>query len=299
MFLQVIRYGFAVLVLAFLIGLLTLNYSALAALILGAVISWPVVRLLRFIVTNWGRISLPVIIALGLVGCILYVLFLLPLFLTPNPFPPLINGYHLTINNPNWESGVFSIKETVFINPQWVEYYHETDLPPSVDLPEREVTSTKIGLLTREVRIIPVQADPTGGVAITLPDGSTLKGTVCSFSCGPINIEIHDAPKGSFLSARDSDKIQKVSSVDTEAVSWSVFSLEGGITFAFVPPPFNYMGPIIEPLAGVSALNQVVLGILGLISTLLITPILKPVILAAAQKSFGPWLDKRSGAKAR
>ena len=41
MFLKVTRYSTAVLVLAFLLGLLTLNYSAIAAVIIGAVLAWP------------------------------------------------------------------------------------------------------------------------------------------------------------------------------------------------------------------------------------------------------------------
>jgi len=186
----------------------------------------------------------------------------------------------------------------VVINPQWAQYHRETDIPSSVDLLEREVTSTNVGLLTREVRIVPIQVDSSGDATITLPDGRTLKGSICSFSCENIDVELHDAPKGSFLAAKDAEKIQKYPYIDTETVSWSVINLKQGIIFAFVPPPFHHVRPIIEPLLGASALNQWVLGILGLIGTILITPIVKPVILTTAQKTFGSWLDRQSGAKA-
>ncbi len=297
MFLKVTRYSTAVLVLAFLLGLLTLNYSAIAAVIIGAVLAWPCVRLVRIIIANWKRISLPVIVILSILACSLYAIFLFPQFLSPEPPPPLINEYHLTINSPDWQAGVFSIAETVVINPQWVQYHHEPEIPPSVDLPAREVTSTNVGLLTRQVKVTPGRADPSGNTAITLADGRILKGAICSFSCGNIDAKISEAPAGSFLAARNAGKIQKAASAQAETVSWSGFSLDQGITFAFVPPPFNFMGPVIAPLAGVSALNPGILGILGLIGTLLLTPILKPLILEVAEKSFGPWLDKRADAK--
>jgi hypothetical protein len=301
MFRQVIGYGIAVLVLAFLSGLVTLNYFAAAALILGAIISWPVVRLLRFIVTSRTRILLIVYLSLIIIIASLGMQFLI--FTGPDgligPLPPLINEYYLTIDCSNWQSGVFLIKETVVINPQWAKYQKETDIPSSVELPEREVTSTNVGLLTREVRIMPIQANSSGNAIITLPDGRTLKGSICSFSCENIDIELHDAPKGSFLVAKDAEKTQKYPYIDTETISWSVINLEQGITFAFIPPPFHHIRQIIEPLLGASALNQWVLGILGLICTIFITPIVQPVILTTAQKRFGSWLDRRSEAKAR
>ena len=297
MFLKVTRYSTAVLVLAFLSGLLALNYSAIAAVIIGAVLAWPSVRLVRSIIANWKRISLPVIVVLSILGCSLYAIYLLPQFLSPEPPPPLINEYQLTIDSPDWQAGIFSIAETVVIDPQWVEYHHEPEIPTSVVLPAREVTSTHIGLLAREVKIRPGQADASGNTAITLADGRILQGGICSDPCGNIEVKIHDAPAGSFLAAWNAGKIQREASAQAETDSWSGFSLDQGITFSFVPPPFSFMGPVIAPLAGVSALNPGVLGLLGLIGTLLLTPILKPLLLEAAEKSFGPRLDKRAGAK--
>ena len=293
---QVIRYGIAVCVLAFLVGLLTLNYFDAAVLILGAVLAWPLVRLVRFLIANWRKVLLPLFFALAIAACLLYTRFLAPLYFSTLPSPPIINGYHLTISIPDWGSGVFLIKETVNINPQWAELNHQTALPSSIDLPERKVTSRDIGLFTREVRIIPGQPDPSGEVMITMPNGSTFKGTMCSFSCGKISIELIDAPKGSFLTARDAENIKEHPYVDTETISWSVIDLGQGITFAFVRPPFNYVRPIIAPLLGVTALNQWLLGILGSVCTLVVTPILRPLILSTAQKSFGSVLDKRRGA---
>jgi hypothetical protein len=104
-------------------------------------------------------------------------------------------------------------------------------------------------------------------------------------------------PQGSFLAARDATDIQKHPYVGTETVTWSVLNLEDELTFAFIPPPFQYVRPIIQPLIGASTLNQWVLGIMGLIGALVISPIVKPVILSTAQKRFAAWLEKRSGEK--
>jgi hypothetical protein len=236
---------------------------------------------------------LPVIIVFSLAGCILYGLYFFPMFLSAIPAPPLINGYYLTITNPDWKAGVFTIKETVVINPDWISFNHATDLPQSVDLPERKVKSTSIGLLSRQVKIMPDQVGPSGEAAITLPDGRILRGGICSLTCGKIAIILHDVPAGSFLAARDADNIQKAPYINTETVTWSVLDPDQGITFAFVPPPFNIVRPVIEPLLGVSSLSQWLLGILGLISTLLLTPFMKPVLIRPGQKIIGHQVDKQ------
>src|SRR3990172_2845181 len=270
MFRHVMGYAIAMLVLAFLVGLVTLNYSAVAALMLGAVISWPVVRLIRFITTNRTRTLFAVvsILAICFYSALVLWFFAPGLGLVGNrPPPALINEYYVTIDHSNWQSGIFRIKETVVINPEWVEYYRETNIPTNVDLPEREVASTNVGLLTREIKIIPIQADSSGNGMLALPDGRTLKGSICSFSCKKIYVELHDAPKGSFLAAKDAEKVQKYPYIDTETISWSVINLKQGIAFAFVPPPFHYLRPILEPLLGASSLNQWILGLLGLIGT--------------------------------
>ena len=294
---QAMRYILVVLVLAFLFELLTLNYSAIEAVLIGAVISWPLVLLFRFLVANRRRVFLPIFFILSLGACFLYARLLLPLYLAANPSPPLINEYRLTISNPDWQSGIFSIREAVSINPQWTDFNHEPDLPATVDLPGREVTSTRIGLFTWQVRIMPDEADPSGEAEITLPDGHILKGTICTYTCEKIDVELNDAPKGSFLAARNAENIHRYPYIDTETISWSVINLDQGITFAFVPPPFNFVRPIIDPLLGVAALDQWLLGILGTVCTLVVTPVVKPLIQEAARKRFGPWLEKRPGAK--
>ena len=290
---QVIRYGIVAAVLAFVAGLLSLNYYAAAVLVLGAALAWPAVRLIRFLARRWKKLLLPLFFALAIAACLLYTRFLAPLYFSAIPSQQMINGYHLTVSNPDWGSEVFLLKETVILDPKWMEYTHETTLPPSIDLPERKVTSNNIGLFTREVRISPGQPDPSGEVIITMPDGSTFKGPMCSFSCAKADIEMLDIPKGSFLAARNAENIQEHLFLDTETITWSVIDLSQGVIFAFVRPPFNYVRPIIAPLLSVTALNQWLLGILGSIFTLVITPILRPVILSTAKKSFSAWLDKK------
>ena len=284
---QIIQYIVTALVLALLIGLLSLNFIAAAAVAIGAVLAWPLYWLVRSIIANWARVMLPVIILLSLAGCVFYGLYFFPMFLSAVPAPPLINGYYLTITNPDWKAGVFTIKETVVINQDWISFYHATGLPQSVDLPERKVRSTSLGLLARQVKIMPDQVGPSGEAAITLPDGRILKGDICSLTCGKIVIVLHDVPSGSFLAAKDADDIQEAPYIHTETVSWSVLDPDQGITFAFVPPPFNVVRPVIEPLLGVSSLDQWLLGILGLLSTLLVSPFVKPVLVRAGQKIIG------------
>ena len=142
---------------------------------------------------------------------------------------------------------------------------------------------------------MPDQAGPSGEAVITLPDGRTLKGGLCSLSCGAINIEIQDAPAGSFLAAKGAKAMQELRLSNREAISWSGTSLDQGITFAFVPPPYSIVQPILQPLVGLSALDQWLLGIFGLLATLLIAAILNSELLAVPQNLPDSWLDKWPG----
>ena len=254
---------------------------------------------LRFKIT--AGITIPLLVILG--AFILFTLVLLSvsvlatLTLLPGaPFPPLIDGYHLKIDGSTTASGAFTITEAVDINQEWVARSAKTDIPPAVELPPRQVTSANAGFLAKEVRIDPLQADASGDVSITLPDGRILTGRLCS-SCESTAIELQDVPQGSFLAARDADNVEKHPYVGTETVTWSVLDLREGIRFAYVPPPYQYLRPLLQPLIGASTLNQWVLGLAGLIGTLVVSPIVKPMLLTALQKKIEEWLAKLFGKK--
>ena len=285
-------------VLLFLLGVASVNYSGAAVLILGAILFWPITRILRFArklvgYRRWIWVLLAVLSILILCGFLGLVGGLLgiggPLI--------LIDEYYVTIERSGLQSHVFTIRESVGIDPRWIEWYKETDIPPSIDLPERQVVSVRAGLLVREVRVAPLQSDSSGHIKITLNDGRTLTGSICTSSCQSAYVELRDFPKNSFLAAKDGKNLQTYPYVNTETVSWSVLNLRRGIVFAFIPPPFHYIKPVIEPFLGASSLNHWVLGFLGLIGTAIITPIVTPVMLPIIQDKLRSRLEQGIGAK--
>ncbi len=288
----------AMLILAILVGLLALDYSAGAAVAVGVLASlalwWLAARLWGSARAVRSRPALAIgcisTLCVSLLASFLWIRWPFRLYMATAPEPPLVESYQVTIQRADGKSGDFLIKETVTINPKWVEYAKAENVPPTVELPERKVTSADVGLLTREVRITPVQANSSAVAVLTLPDGRTLTGRMC-YSCENASVTWRDAPSGSFLGAKDAEGVQKYPYLNTETVSWSVINLEQGVTFAFVPPPFQYVKPVIQPLLGASSLDKWVLGILGLVGTLVISPIVRPVISSALQKRFGSWFE--------
>jgi len=306
LFRRTIKYGISILVLAFLLGMAMINYSATIAILIGAITSWLLIRLLSLSDRIRSRILETGLTLIVIVLCVPLFLLLMSRFVPGGPFtrerallpneitpPPLLfKNYYLGIDCSDWKAGIFSIRETININPEWVDYYRETDIPMSIELPERELISKTSGFLAKEVKIIPAQAKPSGQATIELADGRTLEGNICTYSCDHVYVELHDIPAGSFLAAKDSENIQTHPYFNSETISWSVINLKQGIIFAFVPAPFYRFRSIIKPFIGASTWNQWLLSILGWLITMITSPIVRPALMSRLQKRFGPCLDK-------
>jgi hypothetical protein len=137
MYRKIAAYTIILLVLALLIGLTALNYSAPVPLIIGAIASLVVLQLLRFIFSRRTRILVAALVVGSILTFSLLALGLLLLlpggsFIPVTGGGPLVAGYHATIDSSNWQSGSFLIKETVDIDPEWVKYWKLTDIPASV-----------------------------------------------------------------------------------------------------------------------------------------------------------------------
>ena len=96
-------------------------------------------------------------------------------------------------------------------------------------------------------------------------------------------VELDDFPINTFYAAHYARDIQKYPYIDTETITWNSGDLE--VRFGFIPPPFQFFQPLLNPLIGASSLNQWVVGIIGVIGAVIFTPIIKPVLTDTAQKA--------------
>jgi len=152
----------------------------------------------------------------------------------------------------------------------------------TINPPVRHVTGTNKGLLLIEVSIVPLQDAPIRKRAV-----------LRTRTCRNASVEVRDLPIGSFYAARDSEDLKQYPYIDTETIVWSARSLERGIAFAYIRPPFQHMRSILRPFIGVSSLSQWIIGLLGFIGAIVVTPLVKPVLLDVAKKRFKSWIEKQ------
>jgi hypothetical protein len=297
-------YLILVLFFAILVGLLTLNYSATLVFLIGCFLSWPTRRFFQFVGSNKKKMKgltqqrwFKIVWILLLLFFSLSAIFLFVLLTEPRSQQvacadnPIVEKYLVIIEPETSKEDTFRIRETV-TNPcpglgrqNSIEVYN---------VPEREISGSPRGLLLKEVAIFPLQS--SGGIVnLHLQDGRFLVGPLCVGRCPESTVELRDFPIGSFYAAKWAEKLELSPYIDTEKITWTIQNLDEGIVFAYVPAPFFYLRPIIEPFAGASSMSQLLVGLFGLIGTIIVTPIVKPVLFSRFQNTLGSWLDKRSG----
>lgn len=216
---------------------------------------------------------------IGVLYYFIYSSFFYPIrhkFATMMPYPPLVNGYQLTILHV--KDNKFILREKVLPPFYNNEFFGEYD-KQTPQFFEREVFSTPKGFLLQELNISPLKATPLGIVELELPDKTLLKGELCgSKGCPSNEIILSDFPEGSFYAAKNAQDLQSLKYIDTSTTSWSVLDLDSGVTFAYIPQPFYNFRNILFPFLGISQINEWMIGLLGLILTFFVTPIVLPVI---------------------
>jgi len=210
---------------------------------------------------------------------------------------PIAEEYDVTIRTDPNAKDRFLVKD-VFINPCPSKLKtilnHKSAENIIVELTERQVTSISRGLLLKELIYSP-QNVTSKTIDIPLSNGYHVVGnTLCSLNnvCPKINVTLQNFPKGTFYAAKASFDMQSTTYIDVENVSWSIYPNEEQVVFAYIPEPLQYIRPLILPFVGVSSLSHLLVALLSLAGTLILTPIVRPVITEQLQKGFLNWLRR-------
>jgi hypothetical protein len=260
-------------------SLLFVNYSAWGFLVLGFLLAWPAKTLLRLAANRmrtWGNEQWFRLIAI-LVALLAMVASQLVFWPFAPPMPPVVfvKEYRVAIEAIESNLSEFQAREqAILFSPS------DEEKTWTVTLPARQVTGANRGLLLRELSIAPLQNASLSGVVLRTD------------TCSSASAELTDFPRGSFYAARDAEKLKRYPYVDTETITWSIRSLRRGVVFSYILPPFQHLRPILAPFIGVTSLSQWVIGLLGFIGAIALTPIVKPVLLEIAKKRFKSWMEK-------
>ncbi len=157
-------------------------------------------------------------------------------------------------------------------------------------LPPRTVEAVPGGFLLAEARL-----DSPGVFEVSLSDGSPASGIVCNPRCPLTRVELRDFPRQAFFAARDAGPVEIAPYLDTEIVRWSVTDAAPGIVFAFMQPPFQHLRPLLAPLVGASDAEEWVVGLIGVIGTIVMAPLIRPILTELFEEGLTRFLRRLLG----
>lgn len=128
-----------------------------------------------------------------------------------------------------------------------------------------QVRASPKGLFLREVTVLPGKVPPQVHA----------------------EVKLRDFPKDSFYAAKSAQNVRHTVYIDTELITWSIEDPSEGIFFAYIPYPFYFIKPIIEPFISAAYMTPWLVLLFGLMGMVLATPILRPVIFSPFLKRFG------------
>jgi len=247
-------------------GLFSVNYTNGVAIVVGIIISLALNRFLKFV--KWRKL----LILILLIPCllVLFIGFIIfrfgPLEATKPPPCPFLHYRVVAMpETPHLDSikiqQLVTLDNNVSFTPPstWAQTY--IDNQPAYRLPDIEATIDQRGFLLKEVSF------QSSSVWCNITE----------------DVELDDFPLNSFYAAHDAQDLQRHPYIDTETITWG--SLSSTITFSYITPPFQEVRALLTPVLGASSLNQWLIGIIGMVGTLIFSPIVKPVLTDNFQKS--------------
>lgn len=287
----------AIAILLLLLGwLFLINYWALLALLVGILLAWPARMVFLALREELRRRKLPwwtwvifVPVVVLVLGCLMLgLLFILTLSGAggPGEIEIEVKTVQVTIEPVDASLETFWLEEELLLDLDPLRSQLHADVQPQQRLPRQQVAAAKQGWLLREVQ---VEVPPS----VTLPlAGGALTDTLLIYSDVRAIVELHDMPLNSFYAARDARGVETYPYLDVETIAWEAPSLDRGISFAYVQPPYQRFRTVLKPFLGASSLGEWLFALVGLVGSAVVLPIVKDVLFGVAGDKVKGWLQK-------
>ncbi len=293
-----------------LVGLAFVDYRAALALVIGAVVAWLGIRVVRGLLARSRRggrsllrgalIVVAIVVVVGAGALLLLTMFnaagetaapLDPMGIptggaageggAPIPRPPQrelnIRQVVLSVRPIEGDVQHLSVREEIVFDVTVGDQTEYNGL--TVTYPERTVESAQRGFLLREATLEPLGRGYRESFELSLPDGTEMATSLCSGGSCPLTlVRLEDFAARSFVDARGATNVVSEPYLNTETISWSTRSLSRGVTFAYMPPPLHHLRPLIGPLIGASGVSEWVVGLVGMFGTAVATPVVRPLV---------------------
>jgi hypothetical protein len=197
-----------------------------------------------------------------------------------------IKAYHADIEPLGPSLETFTIRETAISSPA-------ADSPEEKSsVVEKQVGSARRGFLLREVVLTPLDADAGGRIHLRFADGSSLETRFCGLLCPESSATLHDLPRNAFYDAKDATVTSRDAYIDVETITLSIRDPRRGIVFAYLPPPYHHIAPILRPFLGASVMGKTALAFSGFIAVVVAVPILRPNRFGGVKDALLSWFRK-------
>jgi|GEM_PF-4135976 hypothetical protein len=271
-----------------IIGLLAVSFSAALYFLIGGIIAWSLIYIVAGLTQKYEIPLFKILIALLILCAIIVALFSL-LYFMPHPSaqqscPPgetitetEIKEYHAAIEPVDFSKGIFNLSEEVKYEVA-TSVCNETYAPTQIkidenqtSISERQIHSSKRGIFIREIRFSPLN-DTSFKHLENQPNTQS--------------VTLNDFPRGSFYEARDTQTVEISPYLDTEIVRWDIRKLSDDVAFSYIDYPFYFLRTFLAPLIGISYQRHWVIAFLGMIFSVLVMPIIKPVLYDFGKNKF-------------
>lgn len=272
---QLLPYLMIALFVAIFLVLLALNYLAAILFLLGCILAFAARAVLPFLpvtiesARTWIRrhwvLTTALVASVSVLAIIGYIVSSGQQVSCDTCALPLMQNYHVVIKPDPSTDNTFLVKQTLS-NPRIDALNTRADLV--IDIPEVRVPAASTGLLLKQAA--PLTTESTiveGSIILQNPDGSRVPARLCIEDCTKTTVDLRDVPKGSFYAARGGLDVTRLPYIDSEEITWSMNHLDEGIVFAYIPSPFQYLRPILEPFIGTTSISAWLIGLVGLVGT--------------------------------
>ncbi len=311
--LQLLRFLVFGLLLLFGVVTFSVSYSAGTAVLTGVILALLARALYRLISKKFlellikGGLALLLVLLCSIVFITTIWSEIHPylLLLSPTPRICVLESYKATVMAGDTSLNTLSIRDEIVFNPTVLQ--HTTLTPPTTwdivvtnegqafRLPERQILGGNRGFLLKQAdfdlpykdvfssaRFSPdLEYDEyNGSLVYRLEDYYVLP----CMQRDTTNVTLKDFPRGAFFAAKDATDVNTQSYIDEDTITWSTGAEH--VTFAYVPPPFNHIYPLLNPLVGISSLNEFVDVIIAIVITFIVTNVIRPGLIEMAQNRF-------------
>ncbi len=263
-----------------LTAIFVVSYSGGLYFVLGVLIAWPVASLLWNTIKFISRHFFVSLVALFFAFNAYLIYQYGPcatMFVACLPKAPGISSHNVVVTINDLHANAFSVSEAFTVEPEREQPPEEHTPPTIIELPAKRIVGESSGFFLKRLKI-PGPNKRT--VDVHGSDGTLRKVKLCSYNCNEVSVTLKDFPRQSFYATNTTQVITIPNHPGNVTINWTIPSVYSGraedILIWYHPSKSKVLTTLLRPFAGITSLGGFAWALLGIIVTLIITPLIIP-----------------------